>query len=82
MNAKNIITTICGALTLSLVTSSGAYAATGQKVYSSGILVLVFLGFVALVVVVQLIPAIITVIGMVKSLVHNRKTTTAKVTSR
>lgn len=35
-------------------------------VYSSGILVLGFIGFCALVVVVQLIPAIMTCIGMIK----------------
>ncbi len=43
-----------------------AYAATTTKVYSSGILVIGFLAVCALVVVVQVIPAIMTVIGMVK----------------
>jgi hypothetical protein len=82
MNAKSILTTLCTAMTMSLVASTGAYAADTHKVYSSGILVLVFIGFVALVVVVQMIPAVITVIGMVKSFVQERKTATAKVSSR
>lgn len=43
-----------------------AFAASTTKVYSSGILVIGFLAVCALVVVVQLIPAIMTVIGMIK----------------
>jgi hypothetical protein len=82
MNAKNSLTAICGALAMGLASSTGAHAAATQKVYSSGILVLVFIGFVALVVVVQMIPAIITVIGMIKGLVQNRKTEAAEVRSR
>jgi hypothetical protein len=82
MKAKSTLTALCTALTMSLLTSTGAYAADTHKVYSSGILVLVFIGFVALVVVVQMIPAVITVIGMVKSFVQERKTETAKVSSR
>ena len=46
-----------------------AFAASTHEVYSSGILVLVFLGFCALVVIAQLIPALITLAGMIKSLV-------------
>jgi hypothetical protein len=64
-----------------LATSTGAHAAATQKVYSSGILVLAFLGFCALVVVIQLIPAIITLYGMIKSAVSSRSTETAKVTA-
>jgi hypothetical protein len=66
---------------ISLATSTGAHAAATQKVYSSGILVLAFLGFCALVVVIQLIPAIITLYGMIKSAVSSRSTETAKVTA-
>ncbi|GAM09434.1 hypothetical protein OR1_01713 [Geobacter sp. OR-1] len=49
-----------------------AYAATTTKVYSSGILVIGFLAVCALVVVVQVIPAIMTVIGMVKGSVSKK----------
>ena len=43
-----------------------AFAAGGTKVYSSGILVLAFVAICALVVVVQLIPAMMTLWGMIK----------------
>ena len=81
MKAKSTMTALCSAMILTLATSTGAFAATTQKVYSSGILVLVFIGFVALVVVVQMIPAIITLCGMVKGLAQNRKSA-AEVTTK
>ncbi|KAF0219616.1 MAG: hypothetical protein FD174_1871 [Geobacteraceae bacterium] len=61
---RMFITTL--ALVLTAITP--AFAADTHKVYSSGILVLVFLGFCALVVVVQLIPALITLWGMIRSM--------------
>ncbi len=63
------LNTIITALTLMLGVVPHAFAASTAKVYSSGILVLVFLGFCALVVVVQLIPAIITLVGMIRGMV-------------
>ena len=60
-------------LTVWLTTINCAYASTTTRVYNSGILVLVFIGFVALVVVVQMIPAIITLMGMIKGLVKDSK---------
>ena len=48
-----------------------AFAADTTRVYSSGILVLAFLGFCALVVVIQLIPALMTLWGMLKSLLSS-----------
>jgi hypothetical protein len=81
MKSKSTLTALCSAITLSLVFSTGAYAATGQKVYSSGILVLAFLGFVALVVVVQLIPAMITLFGMIKGTASSRKIEAAEVST-
>lgn len=55
-------------LALLLATAPCAFASATTKVYNSGILVLAFLGFCALVVVIQLIPAIITLCGMLKGL--------------
>ena len=81
MNAKTTVTTLCSTLAMNLA-GTAAYAADTHKVYSSGILVLAFIGFVALVVVVQMIPAIITLCGMVKGLLSDRKSTTAKASSR
>ncbi len=45
-----------------------ALAVDTTKVYSSGILVLVFLGICALFVVSQMIPAVILLFGMIKGL--------------
>ncbi len=82
MKTKSIMTALCSVLTLNLMTCAGAYAADTHKVYSSGILVLLFIGFVALVVVVQMIPAILTLCGMIKSFAANRKTAEAVVTTK
>jgi hypothetical protein len=64
-------------LAILLATTPCAFASTTTKVYNSGILVLAFLGFCALVVVIQLIPAIITLCGMLKGLA--KKVDTAQV---
>ncbi len=72
MNLKRALTTLATAPVLSLFTSTVAHAASTNKVYSSGILVLVFLGFCALVVIAQLIPAIITLVGMIRGVEKKR----------
>ena len=46
-----------------------AFAANGVREDTSGILVWVFLGFCALIVVAQVIPALLLMTGMVKGLV-------------
>jgi hypothetical protein len=68
MNAKMTLTAVCSAVALSLVTSTAALASSGatNKVFVSGPLILLFLGFCALVVVIQCIPAIIMLYGMIK----------------
>jgi Na+/melibiose symporter-like transporter len=60
-------------ITLGMVLAAvPAFAAVDTaKVYSSGILVLVFLGICALFVVSQMIPAIILLAGMIKGVVRN-----------
>lgn len=58
----------CNILSVLLATVPCAFAATTTKVYSSGILILAFLGMCALVVVIQLIPSIVVLFGMVKGL--------------
>ncbi len=62
-------------LAVLMAATNGAFAAGTEKVYSSSILVLVFIGFLALVVVGQLIPAIMTVIGAIKGLAKKREET-------
>jgi hypothetical protein len=66
------LSTVFSAVALSLVTSTAALASSGgatNKVFVSGPLILLFLGFCALVVVIQCIPAIIMLYGMIKGTV-------------
>jgi hypothetical protein len=63
------LSTVFSAVALCIVTSSAALASSGaatNKVFVSGPLILLFLGFCALVVVIQCIPAIIMLYGMIK----------------
>ena len=50
-----------------------AMAADTSKVYNSGILVLLFVGFCALLVVAQLLPAVMNLLGMTKNAAKNAK---------
>lgn len=59
---------ILNTLALLPATATGAFAAEPVKVYSSSLLVLAFVGFLALVVVIQLIPAIMTLVGALTGL--------------
>ena len=56
-----------------LGSSQAAHAATTHTTYSSGWLVLAFFGLCALVVTVQLIPAIVLLAGMLKGLLSNKE---------
>jgi len=68
MYAKSILTT------LSLILMSvPAMAADTSKTYTSGILVLLFVGFCALLVVMQLLPAVMNLIGMTKKAAQDSK---------
>ncbi|MHB8121942.1 MAG: hypothetical protein ACYDG4_07280 [Desulfuromonadaceae bacterium] len=69
------------------ITSAIASAAPGavdtSLTYNSGILVLAFAGFLALVVVVQTIPAVITLYSMIKGAADaSKQQVAAEVTSR
>ena len=74
---RALITTIVG--TLAPVT---AMAATGAREDSSGIFVWVFLGFCALIVVAQVIPAVLMATGMVKGVVSVLNDEKVAVTSK
>jgi hypothetical protein len=65
MKRTNMIFNTLAAL---LATATGAFAGEPVKVYSSSLLVLAFVGFLALIVVIQLIPAVMTLIGAFKGL--------------
>lgn len=61
-----------------LGTSQAAYATSTNTIYSSGYLVLIFFGICALVVLFQLIPAILMLIGMVKAMVTGKTRETVR----
>lgn len=65
-----------------LGSTQAAYAASTTTIYTSGWLVLAFFGFCALVVTVQLMPAIMMLVGMLKGLLSNREKETATQRSR
>jgi len=62
----NTVAILLASLTSAFVFGSAARVDTSLT-YNSGILVLAFAGFLALVVVVQLIPAVVSLYGMIKS---------------
>ncbi len=64
---------LLNALTVFMATVVNAYGANEASIYNSGLLVVVFLGFCALVVIAQLIPAFLVLTGMIKSLVKGTK---------
>ncbi len=76
-----IMKTIISTIFLALATVSPAFAVDTTVVYKSGILVSVFVGFLALIVVVQLVPALMLLLGFIKSLVPGRKKESAAVES-
>jgi hypothetical protein len=83
MNAKQTLTAVCSAVAISFVTSTAALASAAgpatNKVFISGPLILLFLGFCALVVVIQCIPAIIMLHGMITGAASNKEKATVNV---
>ncbi len=65
---KNLRNSVLG-LSMVLLIANPVFAVNTAQTYNSGILVGLFLGFCALVVVVQLVPTIILLIGFVKGLI-------------
>lgn len=83
-SAKTFLTTIAllAASLTSAVASTDHSGVDTTLTYNSGILVLAFAGFLALVVVVQTIPAAITLYSMIKgAAAANKQQVTADVTS-
>ncbi len=64
---------ILNTLALLPATATAAFASETVRVYSSSKLVLAFVGFLALIVVIQLVPAMMTLIGTITGLVKNRE---------
>ena len=57
-------------VTLFTLLANPAFAVDTTRVYSSGILIFAFLGFLALILLVQLVPTIMMIIGGVKGLIN------------
>lgn len=64
---------VLATLSMMLMAVSPALAADTTKVYNSGILVLLFVGFCALLVVAQLLPAVMSLFGMTKNAAKNAR---------
>lgn len=64
-----------------LMTTTNALAASTSKVFVSKLGILIFLGFCALVLVVQLIPAMMTLYGMLKGLGKEQSKSPSRVKS-
>ena len=60
------VKTLLSTFILVLLAVSPALAVDTGKTYNSGILVLVFVGFCALLIVAQLVPAVLALFGMTK----------------
>lgn len=59
---------------LSMFSVTNAFAASGAREDNSGFFVWIFLGFCALIVVVQVIPATLMLFGFAKGLSKNKQT--------
>ncbi|ABB32686.1 hypothetical protein GeomeDRAFT_1059 [Geobacter metallireducens RCH3] len=58
--------TAAGTLALVMGSVTSALAASGAREDNSGVFVWIFLGFCALIIVAQLVPAVLTMLGMAK----------------
>ena len=65
--------TAISTLFLLLATNSPAFAVDTTVVYKSGIVVSIFIGVLALIVVAQLVPALMLLLGFIKSLVFSKE---------
>ena len=61
-------------LAMALASSVPAFAVDTSKTYSSGLLIGIFLAFCALIVVVQLMPSVMLLIGFIKGLARRTET--------
>ena len=61
-------TTLRMLITILAGSASAAYAAQGAETEGAGVLAYLFIGFFALIVVTQLVPAMILFFGMIKGL--------------
>lgn len=81
MKTKFRLSTAVNTAIISLMLAANAHAASTNKVFVSKIGIFIFLGFCALVLVVQLIPAMMTLIGMLKGVSKEQEKSPSRVKS-
>jgi len=64
------IKSLLSAMVVTMMLVSPAFAVDTSATYNSGILVLLFVGFCALIIVAQLVPAVLMLFGMTKTVVQ------------
>lgn len=67
---------------LMLAMASPVLAVDTTKTYNSGILILLFIGFCALLIVAQLVPALLALFGMTKDAAKSARSKRATVSAR
>jgi len=80
-NIRKLTSTILP-LAAIFMTATGAHAAATNKVFMSNTLIFMFLGFCALVVAIQLIPAIVTLYAMIKAALSSKDVKAVNVRAR
>jgi hypothetical protein len=73
----NTLRTLTLTLILALASSMPALAVDTSRTYSSGLLIGLFLAFCALLVVVQLMPSVMLLVGFIKGLARRPETKAA-----
>ena len=68
------VRTLSMTMALAVASTVPAFAVDTTKTYSSGLLIGLFLAFCALIVVVQLMPSIMLLVGFIKGLVRRTET--------
>lgn len=76
------ITTVGNAVLMSICSVSSAFAAGAAREDNSGLFVWMFLGFCALIVVVQVVPALLMLFGFAKGLSKHKVAETQTSKSR
>ena len=76
---EDVMKTMKMLISMVVGSASAAFAASGVQGEGSGILAYFFVGFFALIIVTQLVPAMILFFGMVKGLVSSSEKTSVKV---
>ena len=79
MKTKFRLPTAVNAALFTLMATANAHAASTNKVFVSKLGIFIFLGFCALVLVVQFIPAMMTLIGMLKGVSKEREKSPSRV---